>query len=201
MIQHQAAKSVHEEFIDTLSNLRSRWWAIALRGMISILLGLVAIFYPLTTMLSLVFIFAAYLMMDGIFALVAALAIKGPSKARTWLIIEALIDLSIGVVIFTWPGISLLAMVLLTASWAFLTGFFMITAGFTGERHRADWWFILGGLVSLIFGVLMMIAPIMGAIIMTWWLGAYALAFGFVLLTLAADLWGTERQHATQPSF
>jgi len=201
MLRNQAAKLAHEDFIDTLSNLRSRWWAVALRGMISILLGLVAIFYPLTTMLSLVFIFAAYLVVDGVFALVAALAIKGPSKARTWLIIEALIDFSIGVIIFAWPGISLLAMVLLTASWAFLTGFFMITAGFTGTRDRADWWFILGGSVSLLFGLLMMIAPIMGAIIMTWWLGVYALAFGFVLLTLAADLWGAGRYRTTQLSF
>jgi len=180
--------SAHDELFDSLTKLHPRWWVVALRGLIAIVFGLVAVFYPLATMLSLVLIFGIYLIADGIFALFAAGALNGPSKARTWLIGEGLLNLAIGVVMLAWPGLSLLAMVLLTAGWAILTGFFLIVAGFTGERDRADWWFILGGAVSFVYGVALTIAPVLGAVVMTWWLGIYALAFGFVLLTLAADL-------------
>jgi len=186
--------SAHTEFIDSVINLQKRWWVVALRGLIGVGLGLVAIFFPLATMLSLVVVFGSYLLIDGIFAFFAASTIKGPSKARTWLISEGVINIIVGILILVWPELSLIAMVFLTAGWAILTGFFMIAAGFTGARDRADWWFILGGLVSLIYGIVLSIAPILGAIVMTWWLGAYALAFGFVLLTLAADLLASKRQ-------
>jgi len=195
MFQNLATEApTRAQLTDSLYHLQPHWWIIALRGFIGIGLGLVAIFYPLATMLSLVVVFGIYLVIDGTFALFAASAIRGPSKARSWLISEGLVNLVIGSIILAWPGLTLLTLVFLTAGWAVLTGFFLIIAGFTGQRDRADWWFILGGLVSLFYGIMLTIAPVLGAVVMTWWLGVYALAFGLILLTVAADLWVSKKQ-------
>jgi uncharacterized membrane protein HdeD (DUF308 family) len=168
--------------------LAKNWWAIALRGVIGILFGLVALFLPGATMLSLVLVFAAYTFADGILGIVSAVWAASEGQRWGYLAFEGIVDIAVAAVAVLWPGITVLAFVLLVALWAIVTGVLELMAAFRLEIDDGRWWLILGGIVSLIYGVLLVIAPMIGAVVLTWWLGAYALVFGVSLLVLAFKL-------------
>jgi len=178
-----------------LAVLTQNWWAVAIRGVLGILFGLVALFLPGATMLSLVLLFAAYAFVDGIFGIVSA--VRAAREGERWglLVLEGIIDIATAVIAFLWPGITVLAFVLLVAVWAILTGALMLSAAFRLEVEDGRWWLVLGGIVSLLYGALLVVAPIIGAVVLTWWLGAYALVFGVALLVLAFRLHARQDSH------
>lgn len=178
--------------------LAENWWAIAIRGVLGILFGLVALFLPGATMLSLVLLFAAYAFVDGIFGIVSA--VRAVREGQRWglLVLEGLVNIATAAIAVLWPGITVIAFVLLIAAWAILSGALMLGAAFRLESGDGRWWLVLGGLVSLIYGALLVVAPMIGAVVLTWWLGAYALVFGLALIVLAFKLKGRleKTQHA-----
>jgi uncharacterized membrane protein HdeD (DUF308 family) len=87
-----------------------------------------------------------------------------------------------------WPAITLVALVWLIAIWAVVTGGLMLSAAFTLNIDHGRWWLALGGIASIIFGILMVIEPLIGAVVLTMWVGAYALVFGVLLLIVAFQL-------------
>jgi uncharacterized membrane protein HdeD (DUF308 family) len=87
-----------------------------------------------------------------------------------------------------WPGITVVAFVLLVAVWALASGGLMFAAAFELPINHGRWWLVLGGLASIIYGVLLLGAPLLGALVLTWWIGAYAVLFGVMLLILAFRL-------------
>ena len=91
-----------------------------------------------------------------------------------------------GVVAFVWPGITVLAFVLLIAAWSIVSGCLMLAAASQTENGR--WWLALAGAAALLYGILMIVAPLAGAVVLTWWLGAFALVFGIALIVLAFRL-------------
>jgi uncharacterized membrane protein HdeD (DUF308 family) len=170
--------------------LAQNWWAVALRGVFGILFGLIALFVPGATILSLVLFFSAYMLVDGIFGIVAA--VRAAHQGERWglLVLEGLANIAVGVIAFLWPGLTAVAFVLLLGVWAVVSGALMLGAAFRLSREHGRWWLAFGGLVSLVFGVLLVMAPVVGAVVLTWWLGAYALVFGAMLLGLAFKLRG-----------
>jgi len=175
--------------LDAMSaSLARNWWLIALRGVISILFGAIAFAAPAAFVLSLVLFFAAYMLVDGIFTIVGA--IRAAQKHERWgfLLVEGLVDIVVGVAAFLVPAAAVWAFVLLLAAWAFVTGALMIAAAFRLHLHFGRWWLLLGGIVSVLFGLALMIEPGMSALVLTWWLGAYAIAFGVMLVILGVSL-------------
>jgi uncharacterized membrane protein HdeD (DUF308 family) len=168
--------------------LARNWWAMALRGVLAIVFGLIALVLPGVTMLSLVMVFAAYALVDGVLAIVAA--VRSATRHERWglLVLEGVVDIAAGVLAFLWPGLTIVIFVLLVAAWAIVTGALMTAAAFRLQLDHGRWWFALGGLASFVYGVLLIIAPLIGALVLTWWLGAYALVFGVLLLILAFRL-------------
>jgi uncharacterized membrane protein HdeD (DUF308 family) len=168
--------------------LAENWWAVALRGVFGILFGLIALFAPGPTILSLVLLFSAYMLVDGVFGIVAA--VRAARRHERWglLLLEGLANIATGAIAFLWPGITVIAFVLLMAAWALVSGGLMIGAAFKLTLEHGRWWLVLSGVVSIIFGILLVIAPLVGALVLTWWLGAYAVAFGSLLLMLAFKL-------------
>ena len=166
--------------------LAQNWWAIAIRGAIAILLGLVAIFLPGATMLSLVLLFGAYALVDGVFGIVSA--VRAARQHERWglLVLEGIVDIATAAIAFFWPGITVVAFVLLVAIWAIVTGALMLAAAFRLEIEDGRWWMVFGGIVSVLYGALLIVAPMIGALVLTWWLGAYALIFGICLLLVLA---------------
>lgn len=170
-----------------MSILIRNWWAFVLRGVIAVIFGLVALFLPGVTMLSLVLVFAAYAIADGICAIIGS--VRAAEKGERWgyLAFEGVVGILAGLVAAAWPGLTVVVFVALVAAWALLTGGLMLAAGirFEGEGRL---WLILGALVSIAYGALLVIAPLIGAVVLTWWIGAYALVFGIAMLVLAFQL-------------
>ena len=169
--------------------LVQNWWLFTLRGIFAIVFGLLALIFPGPTMLSLVILFSAYMLVDGIFGIISAVrAIRRKEDRWGLLIFEGLIDIAVGILAFLWPGITVVAFVLLVGAWAIVTGAVMTAAGFRLNVSHGRWWLVLSGLLSLGFGTLLVIIPLIGAVVLTWWIGAYALAFGVALVIFSFKL-------------
>ena len=162
------------------------WWVLALRGVLAVLFGLFAFFVPGITLLSLVLLFGAYVLLDGIFDLVAATR----SPSHHWaLVLEGIVGIIAGILTFLWPGISAMVLLYLIAFWAIFTGVLEIIAGIRLRQVLSDEiWLILMGVLSLLFGLFILIFPSAGALAVVYWIGAYALLFGIMLLALAFRL-------------
>jgi uncharacterized membrane protein HdeD (DUF308 family) len=171
-----------------IAMLARNWWAIGIRGVVGILFGLVALFLPGATMLSLVLVFAAYAFVDGVFGIISAMRAARQRERWGLLLLEGVVDIAVAAIAVLWPGITVVAFVLLVAFWAILTGALMLAAAFRLEIEDGRWWLVFGGVVSLLYGALLIVAPMIGAVVLTWWLGAYALVFGVSLLVLAFRL-------------
>src|SRR3982075_4511956 len=177
--------------------LVQNWWLFTLRGILAIVFGLLALIFPGPTMLSLVILFSAYMLVDGIFGIISAVrAIRRKEDRWGLLIFEGLLDIATGAVAFLWPGLTVVAFVWLIAAWAIVSGGLMTAAGFRLNIEHGRWWLVLGGLLSLAFGVLLIIAPLIGAVVFTWWLGAYALVFGVALVIFSFKLRSRQQQLA-----
>ena len=168
--------------------LARNWWALALRGVIAILFAVTAFAMPGVTLTILVYFFAAYLVVDGIFALVAGLRAAESHEGWGMLTIEGIIDLIAGVVIFLWPGLSLLYFIYFVGFWAIVSGVTLLIDAFRLHRQHGEWWMILAGLASLVWGVLVVLFPVAGVLVWAWWIAAYALIFGIAMLILAFRL-------------
>lgn len=164
------------------ATLARHWWTIALRGVIAILFGIVALTAPGTVLLSLAFVFGIYLLIDGVFGLVGT--VRAVSAHGHWgaLLAEAVLNILMGLIALFMPGAAVLAFVLLMAAWALISGALMIAAALRLHATHGRWWLGLGELASLVWGALLVLAPIMGAVVLTWWLGVYAIVFGVALL-------------------
>ena len=178
--------------------LAENWWAIALRGALAIVFGVIALAVPVAAMLSLVIIFSAYLFVDGIFGIVSAVRAARSHERWGLLVLEGIVNMAAGVVALIWPGITVLVFVLLVAAWAVVTGALMLAAAFRLHVDHGRVWLAIGGIASVIFGVLLIIAPIIGALVLTWWLGAYVIVFGVSLLILASKLRPHRNDHGAR---
>jgi uncharacterized membrane protein HdeD (DUF308 family) len=168
--------------------LANNWWAIGIRGALAILFGLIALFLPGVTMLSLVLVFAAYAFLDGVLAIVSAVRAAREQERWGYLVLEGLVDIAAAAVAVLWPGITVIAFVFVIAFWAIFTGILELAAAFRLQFIDGRGWLIFGGIVSVLYGGLLIVAPMIGAVVLTWWLGAYALVFGVCLVVLAFKL-------------
>jgi uncharacterized membrane protein HdeD (DUF308 family) len=171
--------------------LADKWGVVALRGVLAILLGIAAFLVPGATMLALVLLFAAYSLVDGIFGIV--LAVRGARNRERWglLLLNGLFGIAIGIAAALWPGITVLAFVFMVAAWALISGGLMLGAALSLKTSHGRWLLVFGAIVSLLYGLLLFASPLIGALVLTWWVGAYALVFGGTLIVLAYRL----RQH------
>lgn len=171
-----------------ISTLVRNWWAFVIRGVLAILFGVIAFVEPAAAILSLVLIFAVYAVVDGVFAIVSAVRAAQAGERWTWFALEGVVDILAGVVAVAMPAIPVVFFVTLLAIWAIITGGFMLAAAFRMDADHGRWWLVLGAIASIAYGVLLLIAPIIGAVVLTWWIGAYAIVFGISLLIVAFRL-------------
>lgn len=173
--------------------LATNWWALVIRGLAAVLLGVLALVWPGITLVALVFLFAGYSLVDGVAALVGA--VRAMEHHDRWgvLVLEGIVGIAAAVVTLAWPAITAIALVYVIAAWAIITGALEIAAAIRLRRHvSGEWLLILGGIASLAFGILLMIAPLAGALVIAIWVGVYALFFGVMLMALGFRLrsWG-----------
>jgi len=171
---------------------------VGLRGLLGIAFGLICLVVPSVAILALILLFSAYMLVDGVLAIASGL--KAARNGERWglLILEGVVDIAAGAVAFLWPAITAVAFVILIAVWAIISGALMLGAAFTLKLDHGRWWLALGGIASVIFGIVLLVAPVVGAVVLTWWVGAYAIVFGGFLLVLAFKLHAKKEERATK---
>jgi len=165
------------------------WWSLVLRGLIAILFAAMTFVWPAITLDVLALLFGAYALIDGVVSLVGA--VRASSAHERWgaLVFEGVVGLFAGIVTLVWPAMTVVALAVIIGAWALITGVLELVAAFSLRKHiSGEWLLAVTGLASIVFGILMMIAPLAGALVLALWIGAYALAFGVLLVILGFRL-------------
>ncbi|HUO07971.1 MAG TPA: HdeD family acid-resistance protein [Phycisphaerae bacterium] len=170
--------------------LADNWWAFLLRGVLAVLFGLMTFILPGMALATLVFLFGLYVITEGVFNLVAAVRGARDKASRWWyLLIEGLLSIVAGLFAFIMPGVTAIALVYLIAAWALMTGVMEIGAAIRLRKHIAgEWMLAIAGVVSILLGVMLALFPSAGVLTVVWWIGAYAVVFGVLLITLGFRL-------------
>lgn len=178
-----------------LDMLIRHWWALALRGVLAILFGIMAIVWPGLTLATLILLFGAYALVDGVFAVVNGISSYGERK-RWWVtVLEGLAGIVVGIVTFLWPDLTALTLLTIIGVWAIFTGVMEIVGAIQLRKViEGEWLYILSGIASVIFGVLVILFPGAGALSLTWLIGLYALIFGVMFIILAFRLRGLKKE-------
>lgn len=168
--------------------LAKNWWMLLLRGIAAIIFGGLALAWPGMTLVTLILFYGAYVLVDGVLAIVAAIA-GGTLAPRWWLAVVGLLGIAAGLLTFMMPGLTALVLLYFIAGWAIATGVFQII-GAIKLRHEIDneWLLILGGIVSVLFGGAMFAAPGAGALALVTVIGIYAMIIGALLVALSLRL-------------
>lgn len=173
--------------------LSRHWWAWALRGVLAILFGVAVFLWPLLFWLAAAYIFAAYALISGMLAVIVA--VTGHGRAGRWwaLLLEGLVGIVFGVLTFAWPlatAITELVLLYLIAFQYIFVGVFQVIAAFRLRQHvRNEWLLALSGVLSIVLGAAFVIfPPIVGATVVAWWVAAYSIVFGILLLGLGFRL-------------
>ena len=168
------------------NSLAHNWWMLALRGLVAIIFGVLAFVLPGMTLLTLVFLFGAYAIVNGVLALVHAFSAPKGYPRFGALIFTGILSIAAGVLAFVWPGITALSLVLLIAAWAIVNGVFEIATAIRLRRViEHEWLLALAGILSVLLGIVILLQPGAGALALVWWIGGFALAFGVLLVALA----------------
>ncbi len=181
-----------------LHTLARNWWLVLLRGVVAVLFGVMAFALPGLTLFSLVLLWGAYAFADGILALGAAFGVHRGSTAA-WLVLVGLLGLGAGLVTVLWPGVTALALLVFIASYAIVRGVVEIVGAISLRKHiENEWALILGGVLSVLFGIVLLVRPGVGALALLWVIGLYAVLFGCALIALSYRLYHAHRMLAPQ---
>lgn len=170
-------------------SLASVWWIFALRGGAAIVFGAIGLIWPTQALSTLLILFAAYIFVDGIAALSSSILGVGGVRLRWWLALAGLLGISAAGATIAWPDIATLLVVYLIAGWALVTGLLQIIGAVMVRREiENEWLLMIGGFVSVAFGVLLLLAPRAEVVVLAWLVALYALLHGAMLVLFATVL-------------
>lgn len=177
---------------DLAAAARGVWWFVLLRGILAILFGLIALFTPGTALLALVFVFGAYAIIDGVTAVATGIRHRNSESHWVWQIVQGIVSVIAGIIAFAWPGVTVLAILYVIAFWSIVNGATEIMESFAMRRRSSSaWgWMLAAGIVSVLFGIVLAIQPGAALVTLLWFVGAYSIAYGVIVLVLAFRLRG-----------
>ena len=167
------------------------WWTFVVRGLLAIAFGVLAFFAPGLGIAVLVGLFAAWALIDGVTSL--ATGIGGRNRDKSWWleILEGVVSIIAGIIALVFPVLAAEVLVIIIAVWAIVTGIFEIIAAIRlREQIKGEFWLGLAGLASILFGVILLVFPGVGALSLVWLIGSFALVFGLFLVILGWRLRG-----------
>ena len=172
-----------------LHALAKNWWLLLLRGIASIVFGVLAFAWPGLTLVTLVLFYGAFALVDGVIALVAAFSGGAKPAPTWWLVVVGLLGIAAGIATFLMPGITALLLIIFMGAWALVHGIFEIVGAIQLRKEiDNEWMLILSGIVSVLFGLIVLIAPGAGALGLIWAIAAYSIVFGITFIALALRL-------------
>lgn len=171
---------------DLATALARNWWVLLLRGIVAIIFAVLTWMQPAISLAALVLVFGIYVLADGVLGIWAAFS--GRRENRHWwvLLLWGLVSVAVGVLTFVNPAITGLVLLMYIAAWAIITGVLQIVAAIRLRKEiQGEWLMGLSGLLSIVFGGLLVARPGAGALAVAWIIAAYAFIFGVLLVLLA----------------
>lgn len=173
-----------------LHNLAKHWWALALRGVAAIVFGVLAFAWPGITIVSLVILYGAYALVDGVFSIFAAIG-GGTPAPRWWLAVVGILGVLAGLIAFANPVLVGLYLLWFIGAWAIVSGVMEIIGAIRLRKEiDNEWMLILHGVIGVLFGIMLFAWPVTSAVALIWVIGAYAIAAGVIMIALAFRLKG-----------
>ena len=168
-----------------LDDLARNWWLVLLRGIAAILFGLLTIMWPGLSLLTFVLLFGVFALFDGGLALGAAI-MGGSAEPRWWLALVGLLGIAAGALALLWPGITGLVLLIFIAAWAITAGVFEVMGAIKLRKEiEGEWWLIATGILSVLFGFLILLFPGAGALSIAFVIGWFAILYGALLVGLS----------------
>jgi uncharacterized membrane protein HdeD (DUF308 family) len=174
------------------------WGMFVLRGVLALALGILAFAAPEPTLAALIFVFAAYAIVDGILAIALGVAVPG---GPSWLlVIGGIVAIAIGAYTVVSPQVTAVALVLLIGSFAIVRGVAEVgTAIWLRNLIESAWLYVLSGIVSIVFGAYLIVAPGDGALAVLFVIGFYALFAGVMYVAIGMRLRGLNKTLQAAP--
>ena len=170
-----------------LANILSRyWWMTLVRGVLWILFGLFVFAQPGISLLTLTLTFGIFALADGVGSIVSAVAGRDQHDHWWMLLLAGIAGVLVGLVTFISPRTAAVVLLLYIALWALATGFLQIVAAVRLRKEiQGEFWLAFSGVLTIVFGMLLILRPAAGALSVLWLIAAYAVAFGVFLIGLA----------------
>lgn len=174
----------------------SPWWSLVLRGLLAVAFGVIVLAAPKIGVLALLVVFGVYAAIDGIMAL--TIAVRHARARRRWglFALEGVVSIAAAVLAFVWPAATLLALVVIVAIRAIAVGIVTLVAATTSPRVEHKWLAGLSGVLSIAFGVLLLLQPLAGIVALAWLVGVYAVIIGVVMIALGLEVHSVEERPA-----
>jgi len=175
------------------------WSALALRGVLAIIFGLLVFAWPGISLWVLVLFFGANALIDGVLAIVAA--VRGSASGARWwgMLLQGILGIATGIITFLWPGLTTLVLLYFIAAWAIVIGVFEIVAAIRLRKEiQGEWLLALRGVLAIVFGVILFANPGAGALALVWLIGAFSIALGVLNLILAFRLRGHHQRRTAR---
>jgi uncharacterized membrane protein HdeD (DUF308 family) len=173
--------------------MTSNWWSLLLRGLAAIIFGILIVLFPGAALQTFIILFAAYALVDGVFTIITAL--QNRNQERWWVhLLEGIVSVAAGILALVYPGITAFVMLYIIAFWAVVTGVLEVWAAIQLRKEiEGEFWLGLSGVLSILFGVLLILFPGTGILTVLWLVSAYAIIFGVVMVILAFRLRGIQQ--------
>jgi uncharacterized membrane protein HdeD (DUF308 family) len=163
--------------------LKRYWWVPVIRGIAGIVFGVIAFAYPGLALATLILLFGAWVLIDGVFRIIGATAGRASDPDWGLHLIIGILGIVVGVLTFRAPGITALALIIYIAAWALMIGAAEIALAIKLRREiKGEWFLFVMGLASIIFAVLLLWNPGPGAVALLWLIASYAIVFGVLAI-------------------
>ena len=170
-----------------LHALAKNWWLLLLRGIAAIAFGVLAFLWPGITLLTLVLLYGAFMLVDGVFALAGAIGRRHDAAVPTWwLVLTGVLDIAVGLIALLWPGITAFVLIIFIGAWAIVRGVFEIIAAIQMRKEiEGEWLLITLGAFSVLFGLAVLAFPGAGALGLIWAIAVWSVVIGIFMVMLA----------------
>lgn len=166
------------------------WWAVVLRGVVTVLFGLLALTMPGVTLAALIILFGVYSLVDGAFAILSV--VRKRFGGYWWaVLLQGIVSVAAGVFTLVWPGITAIVLLYVIAFWAIVTGILQIIGAIRLRKViRGEWLLVIGGILSIVLGLVLFARPLVGVLAVVFWIGIYAILAGLMITVLGFRMRG-----------
>lgn len=171
------------------SELQTLWWGLTFRGIAAILFGIAAVFWPQMTLLTLIYIFSAWVLVDGVIRIVTGISRIGKNQLGFLTMVIGLVELAVGVYLVRHPHVSFATLVLLIGFTLIVAGVAEVVSSLSSrDSATGKTLAIIIGIAAVLAGILMLFQPVASGVAFVWILGLYALISGPMLIAMSMDV-------------